>query len=118
VWTPDSKTTIVAFSQEAGQPVTAKQLLESSAAASKQAGYTVHKEEVVSISGSDAMSMKVSGPGTGAALGGGGTVQTFQHWIAIPKQNRVLVLLLTTPDATKDGHAKVFDAMVQSVKID
>jgi hypothetical protein len=117
VWTTDRVNSIVGFVQEAGQPVTAKQILDSSAAAMKQAGVTVTFEQVVSVGGTEAMSMKVTGPGTGAALGGGGT-PTYQHWIAIPKQNRVLVMLLTAPDASKGEAAKGFEAMIQGLKID
>lgn len=117
VWTTDRVNSIVAFVQEAGQPVTAKQILDSSAAAMKQAGVTVTFEQVVPVGGTDAMSMKVTGPGTGAALGGGGT-PTYQHWIAIPKQNRVLVVLLTAPDSSKGEAAKGFEAMIQGLKID
>ena len=117
VWTPGNSSTVVAFVQEAGQPVTAKQLLDSSAAAMKASGCRVSLEEVATVSGKDAMSLKVTGPGSGAALGNG-NIPTYQHWIAIPKQNRVLVLLLTSPDASKSDAATAFEAMVRSVKVD
>ncbi len=116
VWTSDGTNSIVAFVQEAGQPVTAKQLLDSSSAAMKQAGHSVTFEQVVKVSGADAMSLKVTGPGSGAAIGNG-TIPTYQHWIAIPKQNRVLVLLLTSPDATKAEPASGFESMVQGITI-
>jgi hypothetical protein len=119
VWTTDGVNSIVAFVQEAGQPVTAKYLLDSSATSVKQSGYSVTFEQVVQVSGSEAMSMKLTGPGNGAAIGMGiGNTPTYQHWIAIPKQNRVLVLLLTAPDASKGEPAKGFEAMIQSVKLD
>lgn len=116
-WTSDGTNSIVAFLQDAGQPVPAKAILDSSAAAMKQAGHQVSLEEVTKMAGRDAMSLKLSGAGSGAALGNG-SIQTYQHWIAIPKQNRVLVLLLTAPDSTKAAAAKDFEAMAQSVKVD
>lgn len=98
--------------------MTAKQLLDSSAAAMKSAGCSILKAQVATVGGTPAMSLSLSGPGTGAAFMPGGTVPTFQHWVAIPRQNRVLVLLATAPDATKGEVVKAFDGMVQSVKVE
>lgn len=117
VWVTQGTRTIVAFTQEPGQPVSAGQLLSATVGPMTKIGCKVSFQSVVKVSGMDAMSVKLTGLGTGAGIGGG-NVQTYQHWIAIPKGNRVLVLLLTAPDATKDGAAKAFEEMVQSVKVD
>ena len=117
-WAAGNGANIVAFVQEAGQPVTAKQLLDASAAAMKQAGCRIESEEVTSVSKIDVMSLRLVGPGTGIALGAGGTVQTYQHWIAIPKQNRVLVLIVTSPDASKTAPARAFEGMIAGLKVD
>lgn len=118
-WTPDGATSIVAFTQQAGRPVSAKELLASSAAAMRQAGFKVPLEEVTTIAGKEAMSLQASGPGSGAAIGAGlGSVETYQHWIAIPKQNQVLVLLLTCPDGAKANPTAQFETMLQSLQVD
>lgn len=117
-WMSNTGSNIVAFLQEAGQPLTAEQLLASSAAAIRQMGGTVTFEEVTKIGATNAMSLKVRVPGTGSAVMPGGSVPTFQHWIAIPKQNRVLVLLATAPEASKSDTVTAFDAMIASVKLD
>lgn len=118
VWFFDNGSNVVAFTQEVAMAVSAEQLLRSSAAAMKAAGCRVSVEQVAKIAGKDAMSLKLSGPGTGVAFVVGGGVTTFQHWIAIPKQNRVLVLLFTAPDASKADAEKSFDAMLQTVVVD
>src|SRR5262249_53649952 len=100
----------------AGAP-TARQLLESSAAALKSIA-DVNFQQVTKVGGMDAMSLKISGPGTGAAIAPNGPIRTCQHWIAFPKGNRVLVLLLTAPDAKKAEYGPLFEAMVASVTID
>ncbi|MEK6701667.1 MAG: hypothetical protein AABZ53_05350 [Planctomycetota bacterium] len=117
VWATKDLSTIVAFTQEPGVPVSAGYLLNATVGPMTQRGFKVSSQGVVNIAGTDAMSVKLSGPGTGIAIGPG-NVRTYQHWIAIPKGNRVLVLMLTTPDATKDENAKAFEEMVQSLKLD
>lgn len=116
-WTPGPPATVVTFVQEAPQLVTAQQLLDSSAAALKGAGCTVTLAEVANVGGKSAMSLKVTGPGNGAALGAG-TVTTYQHWVAVPRDKRVLVLLFTAPDASKTENAAAFETMTSSLKID
>jgi len=117
-WISNTGSSIVVFLQEAGQPVTAEQLLESSAAAIRQMGGTLTLEKVTKIGAASAMSVTAKLPGTGFAVMPGGSVPTFQHWIAIPKENRVLVLLATAPEASKSETVSVFDAMIASVKLD
>jgi len=117
VWTPGPPASVVAFVQDPGQVITARQLLDSSAAGLKAADCTVTFEQVVKVAGKDAMSLKVTGPGNGAALGVG-TVPTYQHWVAIPRDKRVLVLLFTAPDASKNDAAGAFETMISSLKVD
>ncbi len=116
-WTPDGASTIVAFIQGPGQPVTARQVLDSSLAAAKQAGWSVGESAVTKVGDHEAMSMKVVAKGTGYATGRG-DVPTYQHWIAIPKQDRVLVLLLTVPEASKSTEPAAFETMIKSVSVE
>lgn len=116
-WTPDGASNIVAFIQGPAPGVTAQQVLASSLAAAKGSGWAVSESGIVQVAGHDAMSMKVVLKATGYSTAPG-NVPTYQHWIAIPKQDRVLVLLLTVPNASKGDAAEAFETMVKSVTVE
>lgn len=117
-WASSNGSSIVAFHQQASRPVTAQELLASSAEATRQMHGTIISEEIMTIGATEVMSLQVTLPGNGVAVMPGGSVSTYQHWIAVPKENRVLVLLATAPDASKGATTSAFDEMIQSIAFD
>ena len=53
---------------------------------------------------------------TGTGKGGDGP-RIKQHWVAIPRQRDVVVLLLSTPEASFAADERAFDKMLASVEI-
>ncbi|MFY9821849.1 MAG: hypothetical protein WAM82_10735 [Thermoanaerobaculia bacterium] len=96
-WTPDGTTTISVFIQKPDTAFHPRQLLDTSIAALKQRGAVIKEQEVRKVAGLQAMWLVAVGAGTGGALTGKGSVRTYQHWVAIPRERNVLVLLLTGP---------------------
>jgi len=97
------------FVQETGAYIDPSYLLNESAKAQEEVlSATVLEKEVRQIAGRDAMWMLVEGPGTGSAIDGKGPVKTTQHWIAIPRENDVLVALMTSPAGTFKSNQKLF----------
>lgn len=97
------------FIQDTGAAVDPSWLLqESTEAQETKLAARVLEKEVRQIAGCDAMWMVVEGAGTGAAITGSGPVKTTQHWIAIPREDHVLVALLTSPAGTFAASQKLF----------
>ena len=118
-WTPNGTTSITVFVQKPGHGVSPGFLAESSVnAISKLGGVVVKQQEVIAIAGREAMSLVGVGPGTGGALTGNGPVSNVQHWIAIPRERDVIVLLLTTPEADFETHTPAFEAMLDTLEIE
>jgi len=53
--------------------------------------------------------------GTGETGEGGRKIQ--QHWVAVPRERDVIVLLLSTPEASFAQDERTFEKMLQSVVI-
>ena len=117
-WSPDNTASIVAFVQKIGKPLNPKVLLEQSAQAlQKNFGAQVKTKEVGDFGGKRGFSLVVSAPGNGAAIDGKGTVPTTQHWVAIPREQDVIIFLMTTPDEKFDANEQVFQGMLTSLKV-
>jgi hypothetical protein len=117
-WSPDNVASIVAFVQRPGKPLNPKVLLEQSAQALQSAlGAEVKTKEVKDIGGLRGFSLVVTAPGNGAAVDGKGTVPTTQHWIGIPREQDVIVFLMTTPDASFAQNEQIFQGMLSSLKV-
>lgn len=116
-WTPDDHTTIVAFVQRANGVPTARAMLDASAAGMRGIGCDVSEERVATVAGMTSMWLVAEGPGTGSALVPGGAVRTAQHWVAIPREETVIVLLLTTPAAELAEHGPMFREMLDTVEV-
>ena len=117
-WSPDNVASIVAFVQRPGRPLNPKVLLEQSAKALESAlGAEVKTKEVKDIGGLRGFSLVVTAPGNGAAIDGKGTVLTTQHWIGIPREQDVIVFLMTTPDAAFTQNEQVFQGMLDTLKV-
>jgi len=118
VWSPDGTTSVSVFVQNSGKPYNPRVLLEQSAEAlQKGLNAEVRTKEVVSAGGMRGFSLVVSGPGTGAAIDGKGTVRTTQHWLAIPRATDVVIFLMTTPDDKFATNDAAFQTMLGSLKV-
>lgn len=117
-WSGPEGASIVAFVQEPGQAFTPRFLVDESAKAMTRAlGATIDEKEVKTIAGKQAMSLLLTAKGTGSALGGGGEVETTQHWIAVPREEDIIVLLLTTPTSRYEGLKPSFQKAIESLEV-
>jgi hypothetical protein len=117
-WSPDNVASIVAFVQKTGKPLNPKVLLDQSAQALQTGvGAQVKTKELQTIGGKRGFSLVVTAPGNGAAIDGKGTVPTTQHWIAIPREQDVIIFLMTTPDASFAQNEQVFQSMLSSLQV-
>ena len=108
-WSRPGAVSITLFIQNTGATVDPSWLLhESVEAQTQKLAATVLEKEVRQIAGREAMWMVVAGAGTGDAITGSGPVKTIQHWIAIPREDHVLVALLTSPAGTFAASQKLF----------
>ena len=109
---------IVVFVQEPGQAYDARFLLDASAEGLQKALKSDIKEkEVREIDGKKAMWLLNEGQGNGGAILGQGDVKTIQHWVAIPREKDIVVLILTCPSEDLPKASKVYDSAIKSLKI-
>ena len=93
-------------------------MLNASVQAQKdKLGATVSVETVRAIADMQAMWMVVSGKGNGGAIDGKGDIQTTQHWVVVPRESDILVVLLTCPAADYARLQKSFESAVASLKL-
>lgn len=117
-WSPDNIASIVAFVQKTGKPLNPKVLLDQSAQALQSGvGAQVKTKEVIDVGGKRGFSLVVTAPGNGAAIDGKGTVLTTQHWIAVPREQDVIIFLMTTPDEKFAQNEQVFQSLLSSLKV-
>jgi hypothetical protein len=117
-WSPDNVSSIVAFVQKTGKPLNPKVLLDQSAQALQTGvGAQVKTKEVIDVGGKRGFSLVVTAPGNGAAIDGKGTVLTTQHWVAIPREQDVIIFLMTTPDEKFTTNEQVFQSMLSSLQV-
>lgn len=117
VWSPDGITTISVFVQKPGYPVHPRTLLSQSVAAVEPLASRIAEQEVREVAGLQAMWLVLAGPGTGAALTGAGDIETWQHWVAIPRQEDVVFLLLNAPAEGFQDAQSVFSKMLDSLEV-
>ena len=109
---------IVVFIQEPGKAFEPRFLVDESAKSiEKNLGATVREKDVRSIAGKKAMWLIVEGNGTGGAIDGKGSVKTTQHWVAIPREKDIIVVLLTSPTAEFDANEKSFDKAIKTLNV-
>lgn len=118
VWSPDNISSVAVFVQNSGKPYNPRTLLNQSAEGlQKSLGAEVRTKEVVNVGGMTGFSLVVSGNGTGAGIDGKGTVRTDQHWVAVPRDKDVVILLMTTPDDKFAANEAAFQTMLSSLKV-
>ena len=81
-------------------------------------GCEISASEVKTVGGKKAMWMVATGKGTGGMLTGQGDIQTTTHWVAVPREKDIVVLLLTCPAADYKKLLPSFEAAIKSTKID
>ena len=118
VWSPDNVASIAIFVQHAPKPLTPRGLLETSAKAlAGIPGAQVKTKELGTFGGLRGFSLVVTAPGNGAAIDGKGTVPTTQHWVAIPRQQDVVIFLLNSPDEKFAQNDQALQTMLSGLKI-
>ena len=118
-WSGPGAANVVVFLQEPGTAVDPREMLDGSVThLTKAFGVTASVATLRTVGGMRAMDMVVAGKGTGGALDGKGGTDTTQHWVAVPRERDVVVVLLSCPTAEYPELAKSFDAAVASLKIE
>ncbi len=114
----DKGASIVVFMQETGKDFTPRYLVDESAKGLENGlGATVKSKEVRSVSGKQAMWMVVQGKGTGGAIDGKGDVATTQHWVAIPREKDIVVILLTSSSEAYEKNAPSFEKSLKTLVV-
>lgn len=118
-WKPGELASIVAFVQRPGRAFLPRVLLDETAKAFKNPPLSaqVQREEVVTIGGKRAFSLVITAGGNGAAIDGKGTIPTTQHWVAIPREQDVILFLMTTPADKFEENEKTFQAVLNSMQV-
>ncbi len=115
VWSHGAGSTIVVFVQKPNRALSPRLLLDISVKPMKEKlGCEVPEQAVKTFAGMKAMSMVVTGKGTGGALDGKGSVPTSQHWVAVPREKDIICLLLTAPEADFRSAEQVFQAVLKT----
>ena len=117
-WSGPRGASIVAFVQEPGQAVSPRFLVNESARAVKEKlGAKVVAQEVKAVGGKQAMWLVVKGKGNGGAITGEGDTETTQQWVAIPREEDIVVVLLTCPSHDYDAYKKPFEKAVAAMTV-
>lgn len=112
-WTRDGTATVVVFQWQTAPPASPALLLDRLAAALEgDLGAEVQAREVQEVGGLRAVGLVATGTGKD---GGGPRIQ--QHWVAIPRQGDIVVLLLSTPVDSFVADERTFGKMLASVEI-
>ena len=117
-WAGPAASSIVAFVQEPGRAFSPRFLVDQSVKGMEQAlGAKASVKDVRTIGGKKAMWMVISGKGTGGALDGKSDVETTQHWVAIPREKDIVVILLTCPAADYEARRPSFEKTLVAMQI-
>lgn len=107
------------FVQKPGRAFTPRFLLDSSANGMKQAlDVQVLEQDVRQVAGMQAMWLLVEGKSrSGAKIEGRGDIPTRQLWVAIPRQEDIVVLLLNAPAADFGQSQRVLQTMLDKLQL-
>ena len=120
VWSSEEKphNRIVLFRQHPGKAFTPRELLDVSIAGLKQTlGVEVLEEGVYTVAGRKAMWLVVKGEGTGSAMKPDGPVPMTQHWVAIPREEDIVVAILTSKTGEYPNMEPAFSGMLSRLKV-
>ena len=117
-WAGPNGASVVVFLQEPGAAVSPRALLDGSTKSlTGDLAAAVAVQAVRPVAGMRAMWLVATGKGTGGALDGKGAVETTQHWVAVPRERDVVVVLLTCPAGDYGKLRASFEAAVGSLKV-
>lgn len=117
-WSGKNGASIVAFVQEPGKALGPRFLLDLSAKSIEdKLGGKILEKDVKAVAGKKAMWLCYEGKGNGGAVTGQGEVMTTQHWVAIPRESDIVILLLTCPSEDYKAHRKGFDAALKTLEV-
>lgn len=118
-WSGKDNASLLAFVQEPGKALSPRFLVDASAKAMReQLGCDIQASDVKTVSGKKAMWMVATGKGTGGALTGQGDVDTTTHWVAVPREKDIVILLLTCPATNYNKLLPSFEEAIKSTKIE
>jgi len=113
-WTRDGRATVVVFRRERWEmdrAWSARELMERVAAELESGlGVEVKARELHRLSGLDVVGVVARGSGEDG-------MQHEQHWVLVPRQRDLIVLLLSTPEVSFDADERTFERMLASVEI-
>jgi hypothetical protein len=110
-WTRDGSATVVVFRRKMDRAWSAQELLERAAAElESDLGAEVKARELHRLSGLDVVGVVARGSGEDGT-------QYEQHWVLVPRQRDLIVLLLSTPGVSFDADERTFEKMLASLEI-
>src|SRR6266404_823863 len=110
----DSSFVVYVQETEAEDP---RKMLDWRVAEAKRFADKILAQEVRTIAGMRAMWVIAQGKGRGRTIDGRGDKQIVQHWVAVPRENDVVILLLTCPAPEYEESEKTFAAAVASLTL-
>jgi hypothetical protein len=117
-WSGKDNASLLAFVQEPGQAFSPRFLVDESAKAMREKlGCEIKASDVKTVAGKKAMWLIATGKGTGGRLDGQGDVQTTTHWVAIPRENDIVIILLTCPAAGYEKLLPSFEKALKSLEV-
>lgn len=118
VWKRPDGSNITLFIQKPGQALSPDLLTaESARAVSETLKAEVREREVRTVAGKRAMWLVFVARGTGAAIHPHEETPTVQHWVAIPRTEDIVVLMLTAADSSYAGLVGDFKKMVETLEV-
>jgi hypothetical protein len=117
-WSGKDNASLLAFMQEPGQAFSPRFLGDESAKAMREKlGCEITASDVKTVAGKKAMWLVATGKGTGGRLDGQGEVQTTTHWVAIPREKDIVIVLLTCPAAEYPKLLPSFEKALKSLEV-
>jgi hypothetical protein len=117
-WSGKDNASLLAFVQEPGQAFSPRFLVDESAKAMRERlGCEIKASEVKTVSGKKAMWLVATGKGTGGTLTGQGDVETTTHWVAVPREKDIVILLLTCPAADYEKLLPSYQTAIKSLEV-
>jgi hypothetical protein len=117
-WSGKDNASLLAFVQEPGQAFSPRFLVDESAKAMREKlGCEIKASDVKTVGGKKAMWLVATGKGSGGALTGQGEVDTTTHWVAVPREKDIVVVLLTCPAADYDKLLPSYEKAIKSLEV-
>ncbi|MCA9194160.1 MAG: hypothetical protein KDB03_20465 [Planctomycetales bacterium] len=109
---------IVVFVQEPIRVDAPRTLLEASAKTMKELlSAKIKRQELRQLAGKQAIWLEVEYAGNKGLSDDDNSINTTQHWVAIPREKDVIVLLLTAATRSYAEHEKAFAEVLGSLRV-